>query len=117
MIPRDNLKWVEDAELLSLEREYLHTTGQELASKIEFEQFLLLYVVWPETMVGHILRRVCLKEGWLERDSIRKAAQFLGNPESWKTYVRSFYLESRNNGQRYEESTFALVRRHQVRTA
>ncbi|PYH38808.1 uncharacterized protein BO87DRAFT_350287 [Aspergillus neoniger CBS 115656] len=101
VIPQSPEEWLKEVKHLDLDKVTIHDAPLKSASRAEFEQFLLLRVVWKSYDSSKFLRRVDLSQ------ALPDARTRLKGLGSWTNYKNSFTGP-------VQQGTFALARHYQL---
>lgn len=102
-LPKNISEWQEQAAKMGLTGQTIHGAKPGSASKFEYDDFLLLQVIWVEHKIEYLNK---LLPGMTEH--IEKANQMLKRYKSWGAYCRGF------DGGNINEGTFAVARHYQL---
>ena len=109
-LPRTAGEWAREVKNHELSDGNIHNILEyKSASKIEFEQYLCLRVIW------RIRKQAYFKPSdWLPGDALVRAEEFLGTMTSWSKYLDSMG-EKLAGAPIADIGTFSLVQYHQLR--
>jgi hypothetical protein len=108
-LPKTAGEWAREVKNHGLSDGNIHNVLEyKSASKIEFEQYLCLRVIW------RVRKQACFKPSdWLPGDALVKAEEFLGTMTSWSKYLDS--MGEKLAGARITDiGTFTLAQYYQL---